>query len=169
MKKYCGFAAFMLYYTQGGDDMKRFKEFLIIFIPFFVLCILSVLWFVLNTAAGGFFGGAHLLELLISPFLIIALFNTFVIAGVPALLLTGVFAFVFRKKKSIVGRKKYYTYLFLISLIAPVVIILVLTRTFDIVNNTIYSLQIGLLVVFIHWIIEWIIDKCKNRKNKEKI
>ena len=144
--------------------MKRFKEFLILFIPFLVLSILSVLWFVFNTS-GDFFGGAYLLKHMISPFLIIALFNTFVIAGVPALLLTSIFAILFRNKKSVVGRKKYFTYLFLISLIAPVVIILILTRTFDIVNNTIYSLQIGLLVVFIHWIIEWMIDKCKNGKN----
>ncbi len=148
--------------------MKRFKEFLIMFIPFLVLSILSVLWFAFNTS-GDFFGGAYLLKLMISPFLIIALLNTFVLSGVPSLLLTGVFAFLIRKKKSSIGRRKYYTYLFLISLIAPVVIILILTRTFDIVNNTIYSLQIGLLVVFIHWIIEWIIDKCKNRSNKEKI
>jgi len=149
--------------------MKRFKEFLLMFFPFLGLSILSVLWFVLNTSSGGFFGGSHLLELMISPFLIIALFNTFVIAGVPSLLLTGVFAFVFRNKKIVVGRKKYYTYLFLISLIAPIVIILILTRIFDFINNTIYSLQIGILVVFIHWIIEWIIEKYKNRKNKEKV
>lgn len=138
------------------------------FFPFLGLCILSVLWFVFNTSSGDFFGGAYLLKLLISPVLIIALFNTFVIAGVPALLLTSIFAILFRNKKSVVGRKKYFTYLFLISLIAPVVIILIFTRTFDFVNNTIYSLQIGILVVFIHWIIEWIIAKCKNRKKIEK-
>ena len=149
--------------------MKRFKEFLIMFIPFLVLSVLSDLWFVFNASSGDFFGGAYMLKLMISPFLIIALFNTFVLTGVPSLLLTGAFAFLFRNKKSVVGRKNYYTYLFLISLIAPIVIILVLTKTFDFVNNTIYSLQIGILVVFIHWIIEWIIEKHKNRKNKEKI
>ena len=149
--------------------MKRCKEFLLMFFLFLSLSILSVLWFILNTSSGVFFGGAHLLKLMISPFLIIALFNTFVIAGVPSLLLTGVFAFVFRNKKSVLGRKKYYTYLFLISLIAPIVIILILAQTFDFINNTIYSLQIGILVVFIHWIIEWIIEKYKNRKNKGKI
>ena len=145
--------------------MKRFKEFFIMFIPFLVLSILSVLWFVFNTS-GGFFGGAYLLELLISPYLIIALFYTFITAGVPSLLLTGVFVFLMRKKKSSIGRRKYYTYLFLISLIPPAVIVLVLTRTFDIVNNTIYSLQIGLFVVFIYWVIEWIIEKCKNSMKK---
>lgn len=149
--------------------MKRCKEFLLMFFLFLSLSILSVLWFILNTSSGGFFGGAHLLKLMISPFLIIALFNTFVIAGVPSLLLTGVFAFVFRNKKSVLGRKKYYTYLFLISLIAPIVIILILAQTFDFINNTIYLLQIGILVVFIHWIIEWIIEKYKNRKNRGKI
>jgi len=147
--------------------MKRCKEFLLMFFPFLGLSILSVLWFVLNTASGGFFSGAYLLELMISPHLLIVLFDSFVISGVPALFLTGIFSFVFRNKKIIVGRKKYYTYLFLISLIAPAVIISILTRTFDYINNTIYSLQIGILVVFIHWIIEWIIEKCKNRKNKE--
>ncbi len=138
------------------------------FIPFLVLSILSILWFVFNTSSGDFFSGAYLLKLMISPFLIIVLFNTFALVGVPSLLLTGVFALLFRSKKSIVGRKRYYTYLFLIALIAPVVIILVFTRTFDFINNTIYSIQIGILVVFIHWIIEWIIEKYKNRKNKEK-
>lgn len=146
--------------------MKRFKEFLIMFIPFLALCILSVLWFVFNTS-GDFFSGAYLLKLMISPFLIIALFNTFVLAGIPSLFVTGIFAFLFRNKKRKIGRRKYYTYLFLISLVAPIVIILILTRIFDIVNNTIYSLQIGLIVVFIHWIIEWIVLKCKNKKNKQ--
>ena len=145
--------------------MKRCKEFLLIFFPFLGLSILSVLWFVINTSSGGFFGGAYLLELMISPYLIIALFNTFVISGVPALFLTSIFAILFRNRKRVVGRKRYYTYLFLISLIAPVVIILILTRTFDWINNTIFSLQIGILVVFIHWITEWIIEKYRNRKN----
>ena len=149
--------------------MKRCKEFLLMFFSFLGLSILSVLCFVLDTSSGGFFDGDYLLKLLISPFLIIALFNNFIITGIPSLLLTGVFAFVFKNKKSVVGRKKYYTYLFLISLIAPIVIVLILTRTFDFINNTIFSLQIGILVVFIHWIIEWIIEKNKNKKNKEKI
>ena len=65
--------------------MKRFKEFLTMFIPFLVLSILSVLWFVFNTSSGDFFSGGYLLKLMISPFLIIALFNTFVLAGVPSL------------------------------------------------------------------------------------
>ena len=146
--------------------MKRFKEFLIMFITFLVLSILSVLWFVFNTSSGDFFNGSYLLKLMVSPYLIIALFNTFVLAGVPSLLLTGVFAFLMREKKKSISRRKYYTYLFLLSLVAPVVIILVLTRRFDVVNNTIYSLQIGLLVVFIHWVIEWTFEKCKNNTKK---
>lgn len=75
------------------------------FLSFLGLSILSVLWFVFNTSSGDFFSGAHLLKLMISPFLIIALFNTFVIAGVPALLLTSIFAILFRNKKSVVERK----------------------------------------------------------------
>lgn len=144
--------------------MKRFKEFLIMFIPFLVLCALSVLWFIFNTSSGDFFSGAYLLKLIISPYLLIALFNAFTLAGLPSLLLTGIFAFLIRKKKNSMGRKKYYTCLFLISLISPVVIVLVLTRTFDIVNNVIYSLQIGLIVVFIHWLVEWIAENHRNKK-----
>lgn len=136
------------------------------FVPFAALGILSVLWFVLNTS-GGFFGGTHLLKLLISPELLIALFNTFASAGIPALLLSGVYALAVRKKKSTIGRRKYYTYLFLISLVSPVVLILVLTGQFDLVNNTIYTLQIGLVVVFLHWVTEWIVVRSKNRKKAE--
>lgn len=145
--------------------MKRFKEFMMIFIPFLGLSVLSILWFVFNTS-GGFFGGAYLFKLMMEPYFIIALFNTFIMEGVPSLLLTGIFAFLIRKKKSSMGRRKYYVCLFIVSLIAPTVIALILTRMFDVVNNTVYSLQIGLLVVFVHWVIEWIIEKCKNKKKQ---
>ena len=96
------------------------------FVPFLILSILSVLWFVFNTS-DGFFGGNELLKLIISPFLIVALFNSYIIPGIISLLLTSIFAILMRKRKTSIGRRKYYTYLFLISLIAPVVIILILT------------------------------------------
>ena len=96
--------------------------------------------------------------------MLVVYFNTFITMGIPALLLTGVFAILIRNKRDTIGRKRYYTYLFLISLIAPVVIILILTRRFDFVNNTITSLQVGLFVVFLHWVFEWIAEKFKNKK-----
>ena len=136
------------------------------FIPFFLLSILSVLLFVFNTSSGDFFSGAYQLKLMLSPFLIFPLFSTFVLTGVPSLLLTGIFSFLIRKKKRNIGRRRYYIYLFIISLIAPVVILLILTGIFNVVSDIIYSLQIGLLVVFIHWLIECIVLKYKNKMTK---
>ncbi len=144
--------------------MKRFKEFLIMFVSFLVLWGLSILGFILTTSSSQFFGTEYYLKLIFSSTMLVVYFNTFITMGIPALLLTGVFAFLIRNKRDTIGRKRYYTYLFLISLIAPVVIILILTRRFDFVNNTITSLQVGLFVVFLHWVFEWIAQKLKNRK-----
>ena len=85
--------------------MKRFKEFLYLFIPYFILTALQILLFVLSDT-GGFFGNSYLIRLLISPSLIIVLFNNFIMFGIPSLLLTGIFAFVIRKKKNDISRRK---------------------------------------------------------------
>lgn len=147
-----------------GDDMKRFKEFLIMFVSFLVLWGLSVLGFVFTTSSSQFFGATYYLKLMFSPSMLVVYADSFFIMGLPALLLSGIFAFLIRNKKAAMGRKKYYTYLFLISLIAPVVITLILTRRFDFVNNTITSLQTGLVVIFLHWVFEWLCEKFKSRK-----
>lgn len=143
--------------------MKRFKEFLYLFIPYFLLTITQILLFVLGDS-GGFFGNSHLIKLLISPALIITLFNSFIMFGIPSLLLTGIFAFVIRKKKNDISRRKYYIYLFLISLIAPIIILLILTGNYDFINHTIFIIQNGITVVFIHWVIEWIVEKIRKKK-----
>lgn len=143
--------------------MKRFKEFLYLFIPYFLLTITQILLFVLGDS-GGFFGNSHLIKLLISPALIITLFNSFIMFGIPSLLLTGIFAFVIRKKKNDISRRKYYIYLFLISLIAPIIILLILTGNYDFINHTIFIIQNGITVVFIHWAIEWIVEKIRKKK-----
>ena len=85
--------------------MKRFKEFLYLFIPYFILTALQILLFVLSDT-GGFFGNSYLIKLLISPSLIIVLFNNFIMFGIPSLLLTGIFAFEIRKKKNDISRRK---------------------------------------------------------------
>lgn len=143
--------------------MKRFKEFLYLFIPYFLLTITQILLFVLGDS-GGFFGNSHLIKLLISPALIITLFNSFIMFGIPSLLLTGIFAFVIRKKKNDISRRKYYIYLFLISLIAPIIILLILTGNYDFINHTIFIIRNGITVVFIHWVIEWIVEKIRKKK-----
>lgn len=143
--------------------MKKFKEFLCLFIPYFLLTILQILLFVLNDT-GGFFGNSYLIKLLISPSLIIVLFNNFIMFGIPSLLLTGIFAFLIRNKKNDLGRRKYYIYLFLISLMAPIIILLISTGKYDFINHTILTTQTGILVVFIHWAIEWIVEKIRKKK-----
>jgi len=143
--------------------MKRFKEFLYLFVPYFILTALQILLFVLSDT-GGFFGNSYLIKLLISPSLIIILFNNFIMFGIPSLLLTGIFAFVIRKKNNDIGRRKYYIYLFLISLMAPIIILLISTGKYDFINHTIFTIQTGIIVVFIHWAIEWIAEKFKKKK-----
>ena len=143
--------------------MKKFKEFLCLFVPYFILTALQILLFVLSDT-GGFFGNSHLIKLLISPALIITLFNSFIMFGIPSLLLTGIFAFVIRKKKNDISRRKYYIYLFLISLIAPIIILLILTGNYDFINHTIFIIRNGITVVFIHWVIEWIVEKIRKKK-----
>ena len=143
--------------------MKRFKEFLYLFVPYFILTALQILLFVLSDT-GGFFGNSYLIKLLISPSLIIVLFNNFIMFGIPSLLLTVVFSFLIKNKKNDIGRRKYYIYLFLISLMAPIIILLISTGKYDFINHTIFIIQTGITVVFIHWIIEWIAEKFKNKK-----
>ena len=143
--------------------MKRFKEFLYLFIPYFLLTITQILLFVLGDS-GGFFGNSYLIKLIISPSLMIVLFNNFIMFGIPSLLLTGIFAFLIRNKKNDLGRRKYYIYLFLISLIAPIIILLISTGKYDFINHTILTTQTGILVVFIHWAIEWIVEKIRKKK-----
>ena len=143
--------------------MNKFKEFLCLFVPYFILTALQILLFVLSDT-GGFFGNSYLMKFLISPSLIIVLFNNFIMFSIPSLLLTGIFAFVIRKKKNDIGRRKYYIYLFVISLMVPIMILLILTGKYDFINHTIFIIQNGITVVFIHWVIEWIVEKIRKKK-----
>ncbi len=143
--------------------MKKFKEFLCLFVPYFILTDLQILLFVLSDT-GGFFGNSYLIKLLISPSLMIVLFNNFIMFGIPSLLLTGIFAFLIRNKKNDIGRRKYYIYLFVISLMAPITILLILTGKYDFIKYTIFIIQNGITVVFIHWVIEWIVEKIRKKK-----
>ena len=143
--------------------MKKFKEFLCLFVPYFILTALQILLFVLSDT-GGFFSNSYLIKLLISPSLIIVLFNNFIMFGIPSLMLTGIFAFVIRNKKNDISRIKYYIYLFVISLMAPIIILLISTGKYDFINHTIFIIQTGITVVFIHWVIEWIVEKIRKKK-----
>ncbi|MBR7133537.1 MAG: hypothetical protein IKD04_08390 [Clostridia bacterium] len=143
----------------------KFKEFLWFLIPFLCLSFISVIYFVLNTS-----NGAMYFRLMISdPFFIIALVNTFV----PSLILSFVVVFIYKiilrffSKKTVTGRKKHII-VFLVSLIAPVCYIIIMTRTFDFVNNTIFTLQTGIIVTFVFWVIDIIKENLKKKKARQE-
>ncbi len=145
--------------------MKKFKEFLWFLIPFLCLSFISVIYFVLNTS-----NGAMYFRLMISdPFFIIALVNTFV----PSLILSFVVVFIYKiilrflSKKTLAGRKKHII-VFLVSLIAPICYIIIMTRTFDFVNNTIFTLQTGIIVTFVFWVIDIIKENLKKKKVRQE-
>ena len=145
--------------------MKKFKEFLWFLIPFLCLSFISVIYFVLNTS-----NGAMYFRLMISdPFFIIALVNTFV----PSLILSFVVVFIYKiilrflSKKTLAGRKKHII-LFLVSLIAPICYIIIMTRTFDFVNNTIFTLQTGIIVTLVFWVIDIIKENLKKKKARQE-
>ena len=145
--------------------MKKFKEFLWFLIPFLCLSFISVIYFVLNTS-----NGAMYFRLMISdPFFIIALVNTFV----PSLILSFVVVFIYKiilrflSKKTVTGRKKHII-VFLVSLIAPICYIIIMTRTFDFVNNTIFTLQTGIIVTFVFWVIDIIKENLKKKKEMQE-
>ncbi len=145
--------------------MKKFKEFLWFLIPFLCLSFISVIYFVLNTS-----NGAMYFRLMISdPFFIIALVNTFV----PSLILSFVVVFIYKiilrflSKKTVTGRKKHII-VFLVSLIAPICYIVIMTRTFDFVNNTIFTLQTGIIVTFVFWVIDIINENLKKKKARQE-
>ena len=145
--------------------MKKFKEFLWFLIPFLCLSFISVIYFVLNTS-----NGAMYFRLMISdPFFIIALVNTFV----PSLILSFVVVLIYKiilrflSKKTVTGRKKHII-VFLVSLIAPICYIIIMTRTFDFVNNTIFTLQTGIIVTFVFWVIDIIKENLKKKKTRQE-
>lgn len=145
--------------------MKKFKEFLWFLIPFLCLSFISVIYFVLNTS-----NGAMYFRVMISdPFFIIALVNTFV----PSLILSFVVVFIYKiilrflSKKTVTGRKKHII-VFLVSLIAPICYIIIMTRTFDFVNNTIFTLQTGIIVTFVFWVIDIIKENLKKKKARQE-
>lgn len=141
--------------------MKKLKEFLWFLIPFLSLSFVSVIYFILNTT-----NGAMYFRLMVGdPFFLIALVNTFLPSLIMSFIVVLIYkiAFRFLIKKPVTGRRKYIV-IFLISLIAPILFIVIMTRTFDFVNSTIFSLQTGIIVTFVFWVI----DTIKLKRNKKK-
>jgi hypothetical protein len=142
--------------------MKRSKEFLLMFLSFVGLGVLAVLYIGFSCTSVDLF--TALFETICNGFFIFALLKTAIPAVFTSVGMTFVYASFVRNKMSVWGRRKYYIYLYLMSLIMPVVFI---TRLFDLVLGAILSLQIGIFVVFIHWVAEWIREKRNSNKKKE--
>ena len=140
--------------------MKKEKIFLWFLIPFLSLSAISVMYFILNTTNGLM----YFKSMISDPFFIIALVNTFV----PSLIISSIIVLIYKIalrflfRKIVVNRKRNYIFIFLISLIAPVVYIIIMTRAFDLINNTIFTLQIGMIVTFVFWVVDTV--KEKNKK-----
>lgn len=145
--------------------MKKLKECLCFLIPFLGLGLISVVYFILSTA-----NGASDFKLILSnPFFIITLVSSFI----PATIMSFVVVLIYRISlrfllKKVITDRKRYIYTFLISLIAPVLYILIMTRTFDIVNNTIFSLQVGIIVTFVFWVTDLIKEKTSKKKSNQE-
>ena len=130
--------------------MKKLKEFLMLLIPFAALSTLSVIWFAINTQVGI----RYLRLMFADSFFIIALKHTFVPPIIISFIVCLFYKIIVSFMKIKMTRKIDYIILFVLSLIPPIIYILVMTRTFDIVNNTIFTLQIGIIVTFIFWLAE---------------
>lgn len=150
--------------------MKRLKEFFYFLIPFILLSIISVAFFVLqlkNADVIKFMGGTQYLKLMMSdPFMIIALINSFippVVIGTVLCAVYKVIALAMRNKIELT-RKTDYIILFAIGFIIPVIYIIALTKRFDFTNNLIFALQVSIITTFIYWLIELVVGKFKNQR-----
>lgn len=148
--------------------MKKLKEFLIMFISYLVLGITWFCYFAFQFECYNINDILKMFEIFVTnKYLMIALFFTYVPATLAALLLTAILALLLKKKRELLGRKKYYIFLLLTSIVAPFIICnFVLIETWDVIFKTICILQIAIMVVFIHWVIEWIGIKSKSRKSE---
>ena len=136
---------------EVGDIMKKFKEILWFIIPFLSLSAITIIYFVLNVG-----NGVNYLKFMISdPIFIIALVNTFIPPVILSFALALVYKLVLRFvfKKTVKGRKLNFIILYMVSVIAPIVYIVIMKRgAFDLINNTIFTLQSGIIVTFIFWV-----------------
>ncbi len=141
--------------------MKKIKELLWFLVPFLCLSFISAIYFVLNTPNGAMYFGLMVKD----PFFIIALVNTFVPSVILSLGVVVVYKIALRfcSKKTITGGKKHML-VFLISLIAPICYNVIIVRTFDLINNTIFALQTGIIVTFVFWVIDIIKEKLKKKQ-----
>lgn len=141
-------------------SLKRFKEFLILFVLYFLSSVLQILLFISSNSQFEILGIKYIVSIL--PSLLIVSFNNFIEFLLPTLILTGIFYFFVKTKNNNMLRKRYYIYTFLISFIISIIILLILSGRLDFINDIIFAFKNGILVVFIHWLIEWISEKART-------
>ncbi len=148
--------------------MKKLKEFLFFLIPFIILSVFSIIFFIMqlkNVDVIGFMGSTQYLELMLKdPTFIIALINSYippVIIGVVLGAVYKVITFTLRKNITIT-RKLDYIILLAIGFVVPVIYIIALTKRFDFTNNLVFALQVSLITTFIYWLIELAVGKFKK-------
>jgi len=139
--------------------MKRSGEFIIIYLLFLIPRILAAVFLNLNSKG-------------IDIALLASLSILTVIIIVPALLLSVGFAFLIKKKKPTISRLKYYICLFSVSIILPLVLI-VLSIIISLIEldfslktliyDVVLLLNVGLPVVFLHWLFEWVAVNFNNK------
>ena len=145
--------------------MKRWKEFLWMFFPFLGLIGLELLYIGLSVSADVF---TVIYKMLNNGFFIIAFIGVVTVDLFMSLGLTFVYTSFVRKKMEVWGRGKYYLYLYLVALIMPLVLNVLIPWFFDPLLGTIYAMQSAIVVVFIHWIIDWIRGKCSSNKGNNR-
>lgn len=138
--------------------MKKIKELLMLLIPFIALSCVSIIYFALNAPNGV----RYLKIMLADPFFKIAIIHTFV----PSLTISFTVCILYKVisffLKIRLRRKTKYIILFLIATLSSAIYILVITRGFDAVNNTVFTLQVGIIVTFIFWLAELVKGSLKK-------
>ena len=170
--------------------MKKFKEFLLLFVPLIVLTILPIILFVTNQTENSFIGNAQYLKLFLNDSIFWnAIFNTYYKAIIFSALAVVCVALLCHFIKYIKSRKVFYP---VSVVLASVVSFLstymnrvnyfgapmgVYTTQYMISNSpppvsvTIYdillALQIGFLTTFLFWLVEIFILFIKDRKSPQ--
>ena len=170
--------------------MKKFKEFLLLFVPFIVFTILPIIIFVTNLNINAFVSYEHYLRLFLNDGIFWdAIFNTYYKAIIFSALAVACVALLCHFIKYIKSRKVFYP----VSVVLASVVSFLSTymnrvnyfgapmwvyNTQSLISNspspvsvTIYdillALQISFLITFLFWLVETFISFIKNRKSQQ--
>ncbi len=152
----------------GGDNVKKFKEFLIMFVPYCALGLLLIFHVYDYAPLKNGFSITELIYDVTHGYYLVLLLYGVIYPIFVSLFITLPFALNIKIKKDKVGkiisRRKYYILFFLIALIAPIGFNCMIFYTLldSVLLNVIHTIQAAIIVVFIHWVIEWIGEKIKS-------